>query len=222
MLIVLNGVVAFLSLMLQGIRGLAAALFSLPFAVKFVAPWLVGVLFLAFNSPAIYGDGWQSQQTALLIYIAALALALSIKRAGNPLLTSSTGGFLVTFLSWGALGVIVFNIITPLQPAPAFLTTASIGILVTHILVVAIGEELLFRFVIPSFIPGPAIVAQAVSAVAFGFTHWFAYGGDVPSMLFAAVLGLVFGTIVVLFPRQGLIAAMGLHAGWNAVALGFA
>lgn len=217
----LHSVATFFSLMLQGIRGLAAGVLSLPFVVKFVLFWFIGFLFLMFNAPSIYGAAASQQTTILLLYGVSVLMALFITRKRNPLLTLSTAEFVITFVVSAVLFTGILKWIVPTTPSPAELTTASVGILLTHALIVAIGEETIFRFAIPSFIPGPPIVAQAISAIIFGALHYTAYNGDPLSMAFAAGLGFVFGTIVVMFPRVGLVIAYAAHASWNWLSLGF-
>lgn len=215
-----GGVVSFLGYILQGIRSTASTLGNLPFRFQFVGLWLIGLLFLLFNASAFYGEDAPAQTTVLSIYMVSLAFVFSQTGKTNPLVGISTAEFVITFSIWVAFGAALFKVIQPFNPEVATLTAASVGILVTHALVVAIGEELLFRFAIPSMIPGPAAAAQTISAVLFGVMHWSAYGGSWENMLFATILGLVFGAITARF-RHGLIIAMALHFTWNSYTLGY-
>lgn len=207
---------------LDGIRTVGSTFFALPFRLRFIFIWLLALLFLLFNAEALYKDSAARQTTVLLLYLVSLAFVFSQTRVTNPLLGISAAEFILTFLLWFAVGAFVFKTFAPFTPADhPTLSGESILVLVTHAVVVAIGEELLFRFALPSMIPGPPMAGQTISAAAFGVMHWAAYGGSIPNVLFASVLGLFFGAIVVRVPRVGLIIAMALHFAFNAFVLGF-
>lgn len=217
---VLSVVASFAQFLLRGLVTTLGTIFSLPFRFKFILLWLLALLFLLFNAPAFYGEESARQTQILMLYLVSLAFVFSQTREHNPLMSVSTAEFILTF-AWAALvSVVAFKFVQPFNPERALLSSASIAILVTHALVVSIGEELLFRFAIPSLIPGPRIAAQTLSAFAFGFMHWTAYGGSWPNLLFASVLGLIFGGLTIRF-RNGLIIAMAAHFVWNAFTLGF-
>lgn len=217
----MSAVVGFFSQLGAGIRGALSLLFVIPFRVQFILLWVIALLFLLFNAGAFYGEDAGRQTTILLMYTVALAFVFANTRQRNPLLTITAGEFIITFALWAAVGALLFKFIEPLNPERAVLNSASIATLVIQALVVAVGEELLFRVAIPSLIPAPAMVAQVFSAIVFGLLHLSAYGGDFSSMLFATILGLFFGAIVVLYRDQGLIIVSALHFVWNAYTLGF-
>lgn len=209
--------------MLQGIRGVGSVLAGLPFRVKFGLVWLLAVIYLLYNAEAFYGAERAATQTSvLLLYVASLAFVFSATPRGNPLMGVSTAEFIVYFgMALGA-GVVLLKSVGVFAPPPAPpLSRESIGALLTHALVVATGEELLFRHAIPGLIPGPPAAAQTLSAAAFGVMHYSAYGGSVPAMLWAGVLGLLFGVFVVLYRGRGLMIAMGLHTAYNLYVLGY-
>lgn len=205
--------------MLQGIRSVGSTFASLPFRLSFILVWFFALLFLLFNAPAFYGSS--TQKDALVLYMTSLAFVFSNTKRPNPLLKVSAAEFTLTFALWATIGAFLLKAFGPFVPAEhPTLTTASVAVLVTHILVVAVGEELLFRFTIPSLIPGSHIAAQTISAILFGLMHWYAYGGSWPNVLFAIVLGLFFGAITAT-NRRGLIIAIALHAAYNAFVLGY-
>lgn len=207
--------------MLQGIRSVGSTFAALPFRIHFVLFWLLALLFLLFNAEAFYGQNAGRQTTILLMYSCSLAFFFSQTRMRNPLIGMSTAEFMLTFLLWGAIGAFAFKVFAPFTPTEQpLLSKEAIGIVLTHALVVAIGEELLFRFAVPSLIPGPPMAAQTLSAAAFAAMHWSAYGGSIPNMIFAFALGLFFGAITVKV-RNGLVVAMALHAVFNLTVLGF-
>lgn len=217
----LGGVTAVLNYIAQAARVTFGTLLQLPFRFQFIAFWLIGVLFLLFNANSLYGSEAATWTTALLLYLTSLAFVFSQTREVNPFLGMSLAEFAITFGLWAIVLAAIFQFIQPFNPEQATLTTESVTLLITHILVVAIGEELLFRFAIPSLIPGPRVAAQTISAIVFGFMHWTAYGGSIENLLFASALGFIFGMIVVLYPRNGLVIAISAHAVWNAYTLGF-
>lgn len=219
----IGAVGGFLGFMLQGIRTTAATLFLLPLRVQFLTIYLIGALFLLINANAIFEDP-QRQQILLLIYLMMPAFIGAETGKPSPLLGITLAQFLVTFvLTLVGVGVMLkaFGLETT---APAVLTTASIGVAITHALIVAIGEESIFRHRIPEMLagfPGGVVAAQGLSAILFGLFHWAAYQGDWWSVGTATIMGFVFGMIVARYPRMGLIAAMGAHAAWNLTVLGY-
>lgn len=217
----LSGALGLVTFIANGLRSTLSVILALPFRIQFMALWLLGLLFLLFNAPAFYGDNASQQTTVLLLYMVSLAFVFSQTRERNPLLGISTAEFVLTFVLWFSVAALLFKVVQPFSGAEApLLTTENVLVLLTHALVVAIGEELLFRFALPSILPGPRIAAQVLSAVAFGLMHFSAYGGDVQNLLFATILGIVFGAITVRYHR-GLIIAMAAHAAFNAAVLGF-
>lgn len=220
---VLGIVTGILGSLLLGLRGLLQAIFTLPFRLTFTTIWSLLILWLLFNAPAIYGDEAAKHTTILMLYMVALTFVFVQTGQRNPLIGISLAEFLVTFVIWLGVTVIALKAFAPFDPQPAVLSTRSVGILLTHALVVAIGEELLFRYGFPGLIQraGVApIVAQLVSAILFGLFHWTAYGGSPGSMIVAMILGALFGAITVRF-RNGLIIAMAAHAAYNLTVLGF-
>lgn len=207
--------------MAQGIRTLGAVALALPFRIHFIALWIFGIFFLFFNASDIYGADATRWQMMLLFYMAALAFFHAETQQPNPLSFMTAGEFLGVFLFWSAVGWFGLKAFAPLVPTEAVvLTSASIGILLAHALVVAIGEELLFRHGFPAILPGPMIARMTMSAMGFAVLHWSAYGGSIENLLFAFLLGLLFG-VITLRARNGLVIAMALHFSYNAFVLGY-
>lgn len=206
---------------LQSLRAGLSVLVAIPFQFSFVLALLTAYLFLLFNAPAFFGENAFRVTSAITAYALALAFVFSQTRQPNPLLSMRTGEFVVLFGLAFAIGAAILSVVGPVAVQPAVVTTATAAVLVTYLLVVAISEELLFRFAIPSLIPGPRAGAQVVSAGLFAAFHWTAYDGNPAQIAVAGVLGLVFGLIAAAAPREGLVIDMGLHAAWNAYSLGF-
>lgn len=221
-MVVLNGVLSILGAILKGVQLLVSGLARLPFQIRFIVFWIFGVLFLLFNS-SIYGDKASFYQTFLLVYTAALALSFAHARAQNPFLTLTMAEFVVVFALTAAGAAFVFKALAPFNPEHAVLNTQSIAIALTHVTVVAVGEELIFRVLLPGLLSPPLhpMAAQVLSGLGFGLAHMTAYGGNWHTMAFAAILGIVFGAIVYLFPRYGIVITIAAHAMWNLNVLGF-
>lgn len=220
----LSGLTNFLGFMLGGIRSTGATFLRLPFILPAILVWLLGVFFFLFNAQTLFGANAFQQSIIFLMYIASLGLAFSMSGVKNPLTGMSIAEFGLTFLSWAVVGFLVLKWTTPFTTVPPPLTTESIGLLLTHAFVVAVGEELLFRLVLPQvamrFRRIPPMAAMVLSAFAFGVMHYSAYGGDWQNILFATGLGIFFGAVTLKFKR-GLIIAMALHFAFNAYVLGF-
>lgn len=213
-----------LSTMLQGILELAGILASFPWRIHFIAVWFVGFLYLLFNAPTVYGDHAVTMQLLLLLYMSALGFVYGQTHETNPLMEISTAEFVLRFGFAGAIAAFALSSFGSFVPTEQqFLTRESVGTLLTHAWVVAIGEELLFRNAFPGLLTlwgSPPMAAQTISAGAFAIMHWTAYGGSVPNILFAGLLGLFLGAIVVRL-RGGIVIAMSIHFAYNAFVLGY-
>ena len=206
---------------LRPLQRTARFLGALPFAVPVFIIWVWSFNFLLWNADATYGENANMWRGILTGYMASAALILIfVARKKNSFFSMSLGSFLLTFLIFSAIGAALFAGLQPFEPGRAVLTTESVGVLLTHAIVVAIVEEIIFRAG-ASVIPIHPMLAQLIGAVAFSIMHWSVYGGDGVALLRAFVLGIVFGAITVFDKRRGLVIAMALHFTWNAAALGF-
>lgn len=207
----------------MGFRLALQFIVAAPFRFTILLLWFVLLLGLLFGAASgqIYGSDSAREEMVLLIYMTSVAFVFSQSHEPQPFLGVSAGEFVIVFALTVAIAAGIFAYIQPFNPDRAVLTTASTLVLVTHIFVVAFSEELLFRYALPGLIPGPRLGAQWVSGALFGLMHYWAYGANWHSILFAGAIGIVFGTIVALYPRHGLIVTIALHATWNAAALGF-
>lgn len=191
----------------------------LPNRVTLGAVWFVGIIFLLTNAKAIYGTGAEGWKNILMVYMLSLALFYGATDTKSQLFRVSVSqGVVVFVLAFSLAAFALFSLPFP-SPSPQDLGTTSTAIILTHVLVVAVSEEALFRHAIPSMLPIPAYGAQFVSALIFGAFHWTAYGAVTGALLFAVVAGIVFG-VVKESMENGLVAAIGFHAAWNLWSLG--
>lgn len=211
---------AFLAFLIQGTRTVLRALLNFPFHLNFAFVWLALAMAIYVNAPSIWGEDAQNQRDILTIYFVLVMFSLVFQPRRNPLVGTSFAEFAIVFTVWASLTAAILALFQPFVPAQQYLTSASIGLLLVQAFVVAIAEELFYRFLLPSFVPGPAIVGQALGALVFGFTHYTAYGGAIGPLVFAVLAGFLFGVLTV-YSRRGIIAAMGAHFAWNAAQLGF-
>lgn len=217
-----HGVAGFFGSLSQGTSRTAKGLSAAPFRIKFALVHFLLVLTLLFNASSWYGENASQQTTILLLYLVSIVFAFVSFGRPNPLAQISTGEFLLTFAFYGIAGVVLFKLLAPISPPAAELSTTSIAVILTHAFVVAVGEELLFRYFVPGVLESAQInkyVAQLVSAVIFGALHWTAYGGNLGAIAFAASLGAVFGLIAGRF-KNGLIITIALHAAYNISVIG--
>jgi hypothetical protein len=125
----------------------------------------------------------------------------------------------ITVFGLGFIISIAFFQYLPLQPASQDIATSSVALIFTHIFVVAANEEILFRSAIPNLLPIQGYSTQIISAVLFGFFHWYAYGAVLEGIAFAIVAGMIFGAIKE-FYKDGLVVSIAMHSAWNLYALG--
>lgn len=222
-MVVLNGVLSILGAILEGLRALASVFTRLPFLIKFVAIWLGAVLYLLYNASALYQEKASYYTVLLLVYTAALGFAFANTSRPNPFLSISLGEFVFIFAIYASLGYAAFKLLAPLDATRIVLNTQNVAVAFTHIFVIAMGEELLFRVVFPNLLSPPLhpMAAQILSGLAFGGFHMAAYAGSPVALVFASIMGIIFGAIVYKNPRYGIVITSALHAAWNLSRLGY-
>lgn len=228
---VANAAFGFIAWLFQSLFSLGGRIAAAPFRITFLAFWFPVILFILFNAELLYGEGWERQHGMMLTYLVGLVFVFSLAPIRNPLGTMSAGAFIVWFLIAFAAGAFLFALLQPINPESRLFAQTAWGLLVFHGLVVAVMEELNFRFVMPWLLralgEGPAHI---VSALMFGVMHLSAYTlaldnptleSVLPPIAFAAALGALFGWLNIRFREIGLVLGMGLHFAWNAYVLGF-
>jgi membrane protease YdiL (CAAX protease family) len=107
------------------------------------------------------------------------------------------------------------------------------SMIVLTILFVAPSEELMFRAMLPKYLEGVFVgmpwVAWLLSQATFAGFHFAAYGGSVPSMVIAFIVGMVWLAAYKWTPRLGWLKSkerlglgftIGSHAAYNLVVSG--
>ena len=176
-------------------------------------------LFLYVNAGAIFPKPYvqQAQQIILLYMVMTFGfsfLYMYIPTIKKPLIPQAVQkpfwveliSFFVSFFIFAMVlkavplntGTHVFAIENPLRIALPFLLLFSF--------VVAYTEELIFRGILPR------IITDIGSNIIFGFFHFYAYSGNIYSILVAIIFGFVFSIVRDHF---GLMGSVGMHTAWN-------
>ena len=167
-------------------------------------------LFLYINASAVYGEFAAVAKDTLLVYIIMLTSIVAVTgsrpdiikggfdRSYNFFLLFFATSFLLVTIPWigGQFG---------LQ------NEGGIGVILLQVFAVAYTEEVVFRGILPEFL------GDLSSNGLFAVFHYAVYGGSIPLVFFAFILGLVFAIIRQYF---GITGAIGAHAGWNLKSLG--
>lgn len=162
-------------------------------------------------------DWWDSSWTyATLFYIVGVAIFLAAAEKlpepmGKPAIQSiygfliATPLFMLCFIALEMAGIFVVH-----MRMPVYLLLPTF---VYQLCIVAASEEIIFRAAIfRGLYRIRWYVAYFGSSIIFGAFHWAAYGGNVYSVFFAVMMGLIFA---ILADKVNLGVAISLHFVWN-------
>lgn len=182
-------------------------------------------IFLFINASAVYGASAEVFRGAILTYLIFQAVIVAVPDVYlRPEERTLAGGMINFFLGFLVTGVILTLLVSISKLIEFLLTVAPVGGVTDiglvasfgffHGFVVAYTEELAFRGVLMSAFGSQGLI---ISSILFGIFHWVAYSGSLVAVIFAIVLGLVFG---VLARRFGVLFAAGAHTAYNMLAMG--
>lgn len=192
-------------------------------SIGFVA--LLLTLFLLVNANVVFGSAASGFQFAFVVYLLMGSVFMAAFKEQDPLAHVSVAEFLGTFaITFFVAGMVLLALAsaTGLQPPAIPHGTSSLVMLAVEVFVIAFNEEITFRVLIPHQLEdalGSAAAAQFVSAILFALFHLAVYQGSLQGMLIAFLAGLVFGAVKENLPN-GTTVAIGMHATFNALALG--
>lgn len=172
--------------------------------------------FLYVNAGAIFPEPYVQQARDIILLYMIMTFAFTIATNYVPVdvkrpFWEELSVFLVSFFLFGAVlkavplsqGEHIFQVEQTLRVALPFM--------ILFAFVVAYTEELIFRGVLPKFL------GTVLSNALFALFHWYAYAGNIYSILIAFVFGMVFSFVA---QRFGLMGAVGMHTAWNLKILG--
>jgi membrane protease YdiL (CAAX protease family) len=173
-------------------------------------------MLLYVNAGAIFPKEYVPKVQSIMLLYMIMTFAFSI--ATNYLPPEVHKPFLPELLSFFVFFFVFAGILygLPIQTAShIFQISETIKIalpfMVLFAFVVAYTEELIFRGILPKFL---TVIG---SNLLFGIFHWYAYSGDIYSILIATIFGFVFSFVA---ERFGLMSAVGMHTAWNLRILG--
>jgi len=174
------------------------------------------------NGEGLFAEWDENWTWTTIIYLIGVTLFLGIqeelpKELETPFVDTAIGfmgSFIfTTFVFWVLYdaGIMFTNI----QPLPISLIVPT---LLFQLVIVVSSEELIFRgIILRYFYQYNLYIAIFVSAFLFSLFHLAVYQGDLGSLGFAFVLGILFAVVTI---RWNIGIAIGLHFAWNAMVLG--
>ena len=189
--------------------------------VAFGLVYAIIVFYFLLNGAALF-DYWDASWTySILFYMGGVALFLAVAEKlpddmRKPAVQSiygfliATPLFMLGFIALQQAGILVVR-----YPMPVYLILPTFAY---QLCIVASSEEIIFRVAIfRSLYRIRWYFAYIGSSLVFGFFHWAAYQGDVNSVFFAVMMGLVFAYLA---DQINLGVAISAHFIWNAGVMG--
>jgi len=185
--------------------------------------WAIIAFWFLINGASVvngWEDGWT---TTTLFYIAGVSLFAGIheqlpKEYETPLVNNLIGAA-VAFLTCTTAFILIYDSGLFFQEVIPLPLHSILPILVFQAAIVVASEELIFRGALYRFIylKFKWLWAVLLSSLAFSLFHFAAYGGQLPSLAFAFLFGII---LAILADRWNLGVSMGVHLAWNAFVLG--
>ena len=174
-------------------------------------------MFLYVNAGAIFPEQYveQARNIILLYMVMTFAFTIVTNYIPSEVKRPFTEELLMFFVSFFLFAGVLSAIPISSSGAHMFQINEAVKIALPFMLlfafVVAYTEELIFRGVLPKFL------GVVLSNVLFGVFHWYAYHGNIYSILIATMFGFIFSFVAEKF---GLMGAVGMHTAWNLKILG--
>ena len=167
-------------------------------------------LFLLVNGNIIFGSSFTAYQNVLLYYLVMLG-AVFFFAGKTKQLNISIESAVIYFVPVFIITVLLVGDVV--RSAATLVANQIIMQLFLQIFVVTLSEEMIFRGVIINYI---GVIPQGIL---FGLFHTAAYysiyGVDIYAMIMAMVMGVLWGYLVKMYPKNGIAITWGMHAGWN-------
>ena len=167
--------------------------------------------------------GWNESWTyTTIIYMVGVALFLSIQEKLPEELQSSIFKNIIGFCFAFPITIIILIMIRDsgyyfqeVTQKPIYLIPAT---LTYQLVIVSASEEIVFRGVIFRFLyQYNRYIGWFGSSLAFSLFHFAVYQGNISSLVFAFIMGLI---LVICADRWNLGVAMAIHWAWNIFILG--
>jgi len=167
-------------------------------------------LFLLVNGNIIFGSQFTAYQNVLLYYLVMLG-AVFFFAGKTKQLNISIESAVIYFVPVFIITVLLVGDVV--RSAATLVANQIIMQLFLQIFVVTLSEEMIFRGIIINYI---GVIPQGIL---FGLFHTAAYysiyGVDIYAMIMAMVMGVLWGYLVKMYPKNGIAVTWGMHAGWN-------
>jgi len=167
-------------------------------------------LFLLVNGRIIFGSQFTAYQNVLLYYLVMLG-AVFFFAGKTKQLNISIESAVIYFVPVFIITVLLVGDVV--RSSATLVANQIVMQLFLQIFVVALSEEMIFRGVIINYI---GVIPQGIL---FGLFHTAAYysiyGVDIYAMIMAMVMGVLWGYLVKMYPKNGIAITWGMHAGWN-------
>jgi len=167
-------------------------------------------LFLLVNGNTIFGSSFTAYQNVLLYYLVMLG-AVFFFAGKTKQLNISIESAVIYFVPVFIITVLLVGDVV--RSSATLVANQIVMQLFLQIFVVALSEEMIFRGVIINYI---GVIPQGIL---FGLFHTAAYysiyGVDIYAMIMAMVMGVLWGYLVKMYPKNGIAVTWGMHAGWN-------
>ncbi len=171
-------------------------------------------LFLLVDGSVVFGSLWSEYQSVLILYL-AMAASMFAFVGRSPQMNISIEDAVIFFVPSFVFGSLLIGSLVGTGQG----MTLEVYILeiIFQVFVVALTEEMLFRGVLINYI---GVIPQGIL---FGLFHLAAYqsvfGINWLSIIEAMIMGIAFGYVVKVFPKQGIAITWGLHSAWNVALL---
>lgn len=172
-------------------------------------------LFLLVDGGVVFGSLWTDYQSVLVLYLIIAGVMFAFVNR-SPQMNISIEDAVIYFVPSFVLGSLLVGSLVGRSSAGISLEQYILEI-VFQVFVVALTEEMLFRGVLINYI---GVIPQGIL---FGLFHLAAYesifGINWLSIVEAMVMGIAFGYVVKVFPKNGIAITWGLHSAWNVALL---
>jgi len=190
--------------------------------ITFLLLYSLFAFYFLVNGPGVFDEWSTSWTTTTIVYLVGVALFLGLQEnlpgELEAPIDKSIVGFSLAFLSATFVFIVLYDLGWLFQDVTSMPLVKIPAYLVYQLVIVVASEEIIFRGVIFRYFfqfgLWPSII---VSSTFFALFHYAAYSGNLMSMGFAFLMGVLLSYCVY---RWNIGVAIGLHYAWNAYVLG--